>query len=76
MTFTIQYANGCLIWDVKKHKLAEYVITSEHDISDIYEQATPVTKRIRKELAEAFERGTIKNATPAARRFMFPSSQA
>lgn len=74
MTFTIQYANGCRIWDVKKQKLTEYIITSEHDISGIYEQATPVTKRIRKELAEAFGRGTIKHATPAARRFMFPNS--
>ncbi len=72
--FTIQYANGCRIWDVEKYKLASYIVTSEHDISDVYEQATPVTKRIRKELADAYVRGAIRNATAAARRFMFPNS--
>jgi hypothetical protein len=68
--FTIQYANGCRIWDVPKTKLFEYIATSEQDISDVFEQATPVTKRTRKELNEAFERGALKQATPAARRFM------
>lgn len=71
--FTIQYANGCRVWDVTRAKLNEYIVTSEQDISDVYEQATPVTKRVRKELAEAFERGRVKHATAAARRFMFPS---
>jgi len=73
--FTIQYANGCRIWDVEKHKLAEYIITSEHDITAIYEQATPVTKRIRKELAEALNAGKHPRATEAAKRFIFLSSQ-
>ena len=68
--FTIQYANGCKIWDVVPRKLNEYILTSEHDISAVFEQATPVTKRVRRELVEAFNRGVLKNATPAARRFM------
>lgn len=71
--FTIQYANGSRVWDVSKNKLYEYIVRSESDISDVYEQATPVTKRVRKELAAAFDRGALKNATPAARRFMTPT---
>lgn len=71
--FTIQYANGCRIWDVSKQKLHGYLATAEHDIEAVYEQATPVTLRIRKELCEAFNRGTLKNATAAARRFMTPA---
>jgi hypothetical protein len=70
MTFTIQYANGCRIWDVSKRKLHEYILTSQHDVADVYEQATPVTKRVRKELAEAYAKGFPVNATPAARRFI------
>lgn len=68
--FTISYANGCRIWDVTPRKLREYIVTSEHDIESVFEQATPVTKRIRKELREAFNAGMLKNATPAARRFI------
>lgn len=68
--FTIQYANGCRIWDVAKSKLHAYVATAEHDISGVYEQATPVTRRVSKEMREAFDRGALRNATPAARRFM------
>lgn len=68
--FVIQYENGSRIWDVSKNKLHQYVATAEHDISDVYEQATPVTKRVRRDMREAFDRGALKNATPAARRFM------
>lgn len=68
--FVIQFENGSRIWDVSKSKLHGYVATAEHDISDVYEQATPVTKRVRRDMREAFDRGALKNATPAARRFM------
>lgn len=68
--FTIQYANGCRIWDVSRGKLHEYITTAEHDILEIYEQATPVTKRVRKELSDAIQNGTLRHATPAARRFI------
>jgi CHASE3 domain sensor protein len=68
--FVIQYENGSRLWDVPKTRLHGYLVNSENDIADVYEQATPVTKRVSKELREAFERGTLKNATPAARRFM------
>ncbi len=68
--FTIIYQSGCRIWDVPKNRLYSYVLTSTQDIAEIYERTTPVTKRIRKELAEAMERGTAKNATDAARRFI------
>lgn len=68
--FTIQYTNGCRIWDVAKNKLQNYLATAEHDISDVFEQATPVTKRVRRDMCEAFNRGALKQCTPAARRFM------
>lgn len=68
--FTIAYANGCRIWDVTARKLSEYIATSEHDIDAVYEQATPITNRVRKELSEAFAAGRLRHATPAARRFM------
>lgn len=68
--YTIQYANGSRIWDVVKTKLHDYVVASEHDIADIYEQGTPVTKRTRRDMREIFDRGGFRNATPAARRFM------
>lgn len=68
--FTIAYANGCRVWSIPKHKLQEYIVTSQVDIADIYEQATPVTKRIRKELLTALDSGRLDNATPAARRFI------
>jgi hypothetical protein len=68
--FTIQFKNGPKLWDVTRARLHHYVLTSENEVEAIYEQATPVTARIRKELAEAVERGTAKNATPAARRFI------
>lgn len=67
--FTIQYVNGVRIWDVPKRKLFSYIITAEHDIADVYEQATPVTKRVRAELIALGPDHT----TPAARRFMFPA---
>lgn len=71
--YTIQYANGVRIWEVAKYKLHYILAHSEHDISDVFEQSTPVTKRVRKELAEAFDAGRLKHATPAARRFMSQS---
>lgn len=72
--FVIQFANGSRIWGVPKTRLHGYIATAENDIADIYEQATPVTKRVSRDLREAFERGALKQATPAARRFMFPAS--
>lgn len=71
--FVIQFANGSRLWDVSKSKLYGHITTSENDIAAVYEQSTPVTKRVSKELREAFERGVLKNATPAARRFMTPA---
>jgi hypothetical protein len=63
--YTITYANGCRIWDVPKYKLLEYIITSEQDIAAVYEGSTPITNRVRKEMA-----GALFCATPAARRFI------
>lgn len=68
--FTIQYKSGAKIWDVPKNRLYGYVLTSTQDIEAIYEQATPVTGRVRKELAHLLEIGAAKNATPEARRFI------
>lgn len=67
--FVIQFAGGCRIWDVPKNALYRHILASENDIEAVYEQATPVTKRVRKELREAYDSGSIKTATPAARRF-------
>lgn len=72
--FVIQFANGSRLWDVAKTKLYGHIATAENDIEAIYEQSTPVTKRVSRDLREAFERGALKQATPAARRFMFPAS--
>lgn len=66
--FTIQYASGARVWDVPKRELHRHVLTAQQDISDVYEQATPVTKRVRAELVAL----NPKLATPAALRFMFP----
>ena len=68
--FTIQYKSGAKIWDIPKNRLHGYVLTSTQDIEAIFEQATPVTERTRKELAHLLEAGLAKNATPAARRFV------
>lgn len=68
--FVIQFENGSRLWDVSKAKLHSHIATSESDVADIYEQATPVTKRVRRDLREAFDSGALRNATPAARRFM------
>lgn len=68
--FTITYANGCRIWDVTERKLRDYIVTSDHDVEAVFEQATPVTKRIQKQLAQEFRAGMLKHATPAARRFI------
>ena len=68
--FTIQYKSGAKIWDVPKNRLHSYVLTSTQDIEAIYEQATPVTQRVRKELAEAMAAGRATSATDAARRFI------
>lgn len=68
--YTILYKSGMRIWDITKAKLHSYILTSDQDIEAIFEQSTPVTKRIRQELASAMESGTIKRATPAARQFI------
>jgi hypothetical protein len=68
--YTIQFRGGPRLWDVSKAKLRWYILHAEQDVEAIYEQATPITGRIRKELAEAMERGELKTVTPAARRFI------
>lgn len=68
--FVIQFANGSRLWDVPKSRLYAHIATSENDVADIYEQATPVTKRVRRDLRQAYDSGELKNATPAARRFI------
>ena len=68
--YTITFTSGTKIFDLTRHKVREYILTSTQDIEAVYEQASPVTKRFRKELAEALAAGTIRHASPAARRFI------
>lgn len=66
--FTIIYANGVRVFDiVTKAKLHAYVTSAESDITDIYEQATPITKQVRRELQPALG---MAQTTAAARRFL------
>lgn len=64
--FTITYAGGARVTDIStKTRLHDMVLHATQDIEAVYEQATPITQRVRKELAPVLTR-----ATPAARRFL------
>ena len=68
--YTIQFKGGPRLWDVTKAKLHWTILHAEQEVEAVYEQTTPVTERIRKELAEAMQAGRATSASAAARRFI------
>lgn len=64
--FTITYVGGARVTDIStKRRLHDAIMHASQDIEAVYEQATPINHRVRKELAPVIEHGTA-----AARRFI------